>query len=677
LIDEFEAGHPFLEQVNLVNNSVNDVLRSRARYEGDRMPNRDPNEAYWDGFRSMSLDPATLPTVTLESGTYRQVPSRFARRPNEISVYSQNIQHPDHVDNADGGPSDARYGALSQAQMEARIIAQRARQDRDWLRSGDPAQDHNRNYQPNTRRPRQPAFPWVRVEGRQPTVGMARSGLRTSTGQGASQQPNLAALSNSQMTPAIGNGGSRQPVARHPSEILARHSATRQGLAPHFRGGRHSNQPGGRQNRQNRQCAQHTNQELATSPTNHRDNMMIPNQHAASPAAMTAFAQPARRVIPLDIGRNQQGGYLVPLSFMAHANEWAGNSYLMPVTAESLQQQGYSFTTDQSHSGPVSQYAPLGSQSDIPLTMGRSRSLAPQGILPLAMDGNSLRDTQTNRPSNARRNRRLGQEGNLPLNMEANQHGQIPPHYVQSQSGHGITRRSVATRESDNSTRLPGPRDPNHMYNRSGQNHGRASAAIRIATDRDPPLSHTIGQPHPLAPAPRYPARRPRLALHYLSDYAGLDREHGVALDEENLLSARYIGPISREGDSRSHNSELQGILRRKREVDAYRQNLEDAPMRAPRGADGRADSRYAVTSNSGSPREYLGYTIFGQRPGEVSRQPTPEISPIVRAGRRLYERHRSAPSASRNATFESRRSSADPQINVKSNGRGRNKGQK
>lgn len=184
LIDEFETGYPFLEQVTLVNNSVNEIIRTRTRYQGHRILNRSPNEAVLDGFRSESLDLITLPQVTLESGTYVQIPSRYARRLNEISVYSQNIYRAGYAINSNDGPSDARYGVMPQAELEARMTAQRARQDRDWSRNGDLPQDssststgfgwnqqvlsmvptghgitsgHRANQQPNTSRPRQAA----------------------------------------------------------------------------------------------------------------------------------------------------------------------------------------------------------------------------------------------------------------------------------------------------------------------------------------------------------------------------------------------------------------------------------------------------------------------------------------------------------------------------------------
>ena len=116
--------------------------------------------------------------------------------------------------------------------------------------------------------------------------------------------------------------------------------------------------------------------------------------------------------------------------------------------------------------------------------------------------------------------------------------------------------------------------------------------------------------------------------------------------------------------------SQLQGIFRRKREVDAYRQYLA-----AHGAANSKTESQSTITWNSAASREYMGYTIFGQHPGEVSRQLTPEASTIPRGGRHRYESRHSTPGVRRNITFQSRRSPPGPQSDIRSNRRGRNNG--
>lgn len=120
--------------------------------------------------------------------------------------------------------------------------------------------------------------------------------------------------------------------------------------------------------------------------------------------------------------------------------------------------------------------------------------------------------------------------------------------------------------------------------------------------------------------------------------------------------------------------SKLQGIFRRKREVDAYCQHLA-AHGHAPGAANGQTESQSTIIWNSAASREHMGYTIFGQNPGEVSRQLTPEASTIPRGGRHRYESRRSTPGVRRKTTFQSRRSSPGPQSDMRSNRRGGNNG--
>jgi hypothetical protein len=76
----------------------------------------------FDNFRAQTLDPANLSEVTLDSGTYTQVPSRFASCGTLVSIYSHpnksdvpGIAHPGHSnDTRFGNGGRPVFGALQQ-----------------------------------------------------------------------------------------------------------------------------------------------------------------------------------------------------------------------------------------------------------------------------------------------------------------------------------------------------------------------------------------------------------------------------------------------------------------------------------------------------------------------------------------------------------------------------------
>ncbi|KAE9374220.1 hypothetical protein N431DRAFT_481485 [Stipitochalara longipes BDJ] len=134
-VDEFDAdaGHPFLNQIALVDKAFRDIKVTRQRYEGEsRVQTRmnaeeeqggDANSEDtmipdpFDDFRTQTLDPATLSKVTLKSGTYTQVPSRFATTSNLISVYS--VANKSDVPGAlhMGSSVDTRFGNAGPSRM--------------------------------------------------------------------------------------------------------------------------------------------------------------------------------------------------------------------------------------------------------------------------------------------------------------------------------------------------------------------------------------------------------------------------------------------------------------------------------------------------------------------------------------------------------------------------------
>jgi hypothetical protein len=118
-----------MNQIALVDRAIQDIKVSRQRYEGQaRVASRinangedgeSINSGYtaqpdpFDDFRTQKLDPTNLIKVTLETGTYDQVPSRFASVSNMVSVYSvankSDVPGAAHI----GSSVDTRFGNVS------------------------------------------------------------------------------------------------------------------------------------------------------------------------------------------------------------------------------------------------------------------------------------------------------------------------------------------------------------------------------------------------------------------------------------------------------------------------------------------------------------------------------------------------------------------------------------
>jgi hypothetical protein len=122
LVDEFDpTEHPFANQIALIDTAVQDCRACRTRYEGHRSTDGNSDataieEDPYDNFRTReTLDPVGLPQVKLSSGTYTQVPSRYATCYKLVSIYS----HPNKSDIPGaanlGGSTDTRYGIPGQA----------------------------------------------------------------------------------------------------------------------------------------------------------------------------------------------------------------------------------------------------------------------------------------------------------------------------------------------------------------------------------------------------------------------------------------------------------------------------------------------------------------------------------------------------------------------------------
>jgi hypothetical protein len=153
-VDEFEllqwGSHPFINQVAVIDKAIRDIKAVRDRYQRPARMNavnghsdngsEENEEDPFDNFRSKQLDSLLPPTYTLPSGTYKQVPSRYATVGNLISIYSSanksdipGKQHP-------GTSADTRFGTTGKPPFDT---VPRRMQNRDGQRHA--AQQNNQN----------------------------------------------------------------------------------------------------------------------------------------------------------------------------------------------------------------------------------------------------------------------------------------------------------------------------------------------------------------------------------------------------------------------------------------------------------------------------------------------------------------------------------------------------
>ncbi|KAF4632963.1 hypothetical protein G7Y89_g5167 [Cudoniella acicularis] len=160
-VDQFDlACHPFCNQIALIDKAILDIKAVRDRYtrasrvlnratghstqditngqangyaNGDtngqmngvnghhsdatdelNLVNKDP----FDDFRDFPADPSMISTITLESGTYEQVPSRFATIHNMVSIYAQPNKSDIPGELHPGVNSDTRFGTNARGPFE-------------------------------------------------------------------------------------------------------------------------------------------------------------------------------------------------------------------------------------------------------------------------------------------------------------------------------------------------------------------------------------------------------------------------------------------------------------------------------------------------------------------------------------------------------------------------------
>lgn len=130
-MDEFDpVQHPFCNQIAQIDTSIRDCQVIRKRHDhNDRARNNDGasvrsevtvvDEDPFNDFRTTTLDPARLPRITVASGTYVQVPSRFASVGNLVSIYSTQNKSDISGDTHPGLSTDTRFGITGRAAAAA------------------------------------------------------------------------------------------------------------------------------------------------------------------------------------------------------------------------------------------------------------------------------------------------------------------------------------------------------------------------------------------------------------------------------------------------------------------------------------------------------------------------------------------------------------------------------
>lgn len=591
LVDEFEMEHPFLEQIALMDSTIADLIPLHNSYQNIEYADKDPNQAAWDNFRSMNLNPVTttVRTYKLESGIYSQVPSRYASRHDVVSVYSTNLVQVGYGDN---DLSDARFASLSQKDLEIKKVAQKARLE-------------NRGWREKIAKKRLTSKDLDREQGTETEV----AGHGQGSGRGRYQELNLAVLLN-QRGSSIASYGSHEPrVAEQQTSMPTRQNTTQQSWSSHPHGNRHSNNG---KHRSNRYSARGSRKEQTTNQDIYGKNATRLEQQAMFAGT---FTQPYGHMMPAAARPSQPVGYMVPLPFIGQHSQFPG--YMVPLTAETRQQFRHGFGMNQSSDGITTQYIPLGMQ-------GNLQEQIPRG----------------------------------------------PPATHSSEHKH-IARDSAATHKSGDLGNVNARRPMQPVHASFVPDNTRRSVAAYEPDYRNPQSTYLASQIHLSGPQPIDASRR--LQLHALDpdDYVELDREFDFWLDEENPMSSRYRGDRHSLGSRSIQPSpqlgpELNGVLRRMDEVDT---NHEYASLIRRRAAANSLTVPQRIQGHRpNSSQEYLGYTIFGQRPGEISREPSPAFVAHASRRPRLYESRRSTPGLQHSASFESRRSSPGPQGSAKYN---------
>jgi hypothetical protein len=121
-VDEFVYGlHPFSEQVALIDKCILDIKAVRDRYQAQPARVQQLNGQTdadsgvivvdpFDDFRSTRPANLTVSTVTLESGTYDQVPSRYSKIDPMVSIHSVKNKSDTPGEKHPGVSADTRFG---------------------------------------------------------------------------------------------------------------------------------------------------------------------------------------------------------------------------------------------------------------------------------------------------------------------------------------------------------------------------------------------------------------------------------------------------------------------------------------------------------------------------------------------------------------------------------------
>ena len=146
---------------------------------GHRESGIESEEDPFDNFRSQQLDPSLVSSYSIESGTYKQVPSRFATVGDLISVHSHPNKSNVLLDEHRGHSADTRYGTTGKPPFGT---IPRRLQNRDGQKSDGQHHQHVPGQQKSQNAYTGGQAPADRSRGR------ARHGNRSTSSMGATEQ---------------------------------------------------------------------------------------------------------------------------------------------------------------------------------------------------------------------------------------------------------------------------------------------------------------------------------------------------------------------------------------------------------------------------------------------------------------------------------------------------------
>jgi hypothetical protein len=589
-------------------------------------PDRDPDAAIWENFRTITLDPSTQQTVTLDSGTYRQVPSRHATYRDTLSLYWNELYRPGYARRLLDPLGDARFGTASGAELEQkREIARKAREMIKQEKENKIRAIHGQ--------------PIAAGNNQAPTVGAHLQDTRNRDPRnrdpryGVQQYDPVAAQSGTQghLTAGLGRYQPR-PEQSYPTRDSQ--YGARRGRGYHG-GGRSRS---GFDSRPNQPAAWAPMQEPAhpNGTENNSQNMRKVQGHTFG-GVMHVHPHQTRNMIQHGAAPGQEARYPVPVPVVQHNNQLSGHNRVVPIMAEGMRHMTQTNPPVPAYGGAVHQDLSLNRQSgqqqrnqrqygDAPLGQNATRSyptarqvglgirydeqnaLASAGAQISAGVGNVHRQNIYNQAASQSflATQQFDARGNTqnkvisrpypatrPVDSPITRHDQVTRrsiHPAQTASSLNTprfseisqdttSRESLATSATTQTNNLASTVPQGHTARFAqktpliAQTSQAAPAGIQGFAGRNLSAISEAPQPHILAPKPIRAVTHPQLHEH--QQYVELDREYEQWLDEENEISERYDGPPVDEDRVPIKRYEkmdpvVAGAIRRMEEVDVH-----------------------------------------------------------------------------------------------------------